>query len=60
MGFAGRKVRLGKHSATLMQDGKVNTILLPVGEGILTFTSKKVDVKTLKKFAKAFLKEFPF
>jgi len=59
MGFAGRKIRLGKHSATLIQDGKVNTILLPVGEGILTFTSKEIDVKALKRFAKAFLKEFP-
>lgn len=59
MGMAGRKIRLGKHSATLMQDGKQNTILLTVGEGILTFTAKGADLKILKKFAKAFLKEFP-
>jgi|GEM_PF-7086410 len=59
MSFAGRKIRLGKHSATLMQDGKGNTIFVPVGEGALTFSSRSVDVKTLKKFAKAFLKEFP-
>lgn len=59
MSFAGRKIRLGKHSATLMQDGKEITIFVPVGDGALTFTSRDVDVKTLKKFAKAFLKEFP-
>ncbi len=58
MGFAGRKVRIGRSTGTLIEEAGETTLFVAHDAGSFTFVSQTLDGKQLKQFAREFLKGF--
>ncbi len=58
IGVAGKQTRVGKHKGFIIAQNNDITIYVPIDNQALSFKSRTVDQKMLKRFAKAFLKGF--
>ena len=58
MGFAGRKVRVGRNTGTLVEEGEEITLFVNHDAGSFTFVTRSLGAKELKRFAREFLKDF--
>jgi len=58
MGFAGRKVRVGRNTGTLVEENGEATLFVAHDAGSFTFVSQTLDGKQLKQFARELTKGF--
>ncbi|MEM7293687.1 MAG: hypothetical protein AAF420_09895 [Pseudomonadota bacterium] len=56
VGVAGKKTRVGKHSGSIIAQGNETTLYISLDGMALSFQSRTVEAKSVKKFAKEFMK----